>query len=233
VRVPVAAPRPPARQALLALAHLRNGDTYTRLAAGFGIGVATAWRYVREAVTLLTAAADDLDTAMHRIRRLAYAILDGTLIPMDRVANQKPYYSGKHKRHGVNAQVIADAAGRLVWASAALPGSTHDLTAARTHGIIDALTSADVMTFADKGYQGAGGSVRTPFKRRRYRPKLSRRQKAVNRSHARIRARGERGISTLKTWKILAKLRCCPRRATAIVQAILVIHHVETSRYTG
>ena len=30
------------RQALLALAHLRNGDTYTRLAAGFEVGVATA-----------------------------------------------------------------------------------------------------------------------------------------------------------------------------------------------
>jgi DDE superfamily endonuclease len=133
----------------------------------------------------------------------------------------------------VNVQVIADAAGRLVWASGALPGSTHDLTAARTHGIIDALTSADVMTFADMGYQGAGGGVRTPFKRHRYRPKLSRRQRAVNRSHARIRARGERGISTLKTWKILAKLRCCPRRTTAIVHAILVLHHVETSRYTG
>jgi hypothetical protein len=38
----------PARQAMLALAHLRNGDTYTRLAAGFEIGVATAWRYVQE-----------------------------------------------------------------------------------------------------------------------------------------------------------------------------------------
>ena len=36
----------PGRQALLALAHVRNGDTYTRLAAGFEIGVATAWRYV-------------------------------------------------------------------------------------------------------------------------------------------------------------------------------------------
>lgn len=30
----------PGRQSLLALAHLRNGDTYTRLAAGFGIGAA-------------------------------------------------------------------------------------------------------------------------------------------------------------------------------------------------
>jgi hypothetical protein len=203
------------------------------LAHGFEIGVGTAWRYVREAVDLLAAAADDLATAMNRIRALAYAILDGTLIPIDRVADQKPYYSGKHKRHGVNVQVIADAVGRLVWASAALPGSAHDLTAARTHGIVEALTSANVMTFADKAYQGARGSVRTPFKRHRYRPKLSRRQKAVNRAHARICARGERANATLKTWKILTKLRCCPRRATAIVQAIIVLHHVENPIYRG
>lgn len=95
------------------MAHLRNGDPFTRLAAGFGVGTATAWRYVREAIALLTAAADDLTTAMTRIRRLAYAILDGTVVPIDRVADQKPYYSGKHKRHGVNVQVIADPAGRL------------------------------------------------------------------------------------------------------------------------
>ncbi len=88
---------------------------------------------------------------MRRIRLLAYAILDGTLIPTDRVAKQKPYYSGKHKRHSVNMQVIADAAGRLVWASPALPGSVHNLTAARTHGIIEALTRADVMNLRRQG----------------------------------------------------------------------------------
>ncbi|MDT5033307.1 MAG: hypothetical protein QOC94_3478 [Actinoplanes sp.] len=155
----------PGRQALLALAHLRNGDTFTRLASGFAIGTTTAWRYVREAITLLAAHADDLESATTRAARLAYAILDGTLIPIDRVADQQPYYSGKHKRHGVNVQVIADPAGRLVWASPALPGSTHDVTAARTLGLIEALSNADVMTFADKGYQGAGGTIRTPFKR--------------------------------------------------------------------
>jgi hypothetical protein len=221
----------PGRQALLALAHLRNGDTLTRLASGFQIGVTTAWRYVREAIDLLAATADDLDTAMNAIAALAYAILDGTLIPIDRVADQKPYYSGKHRRHGVNVQVIADPAGRLIWASAALPGSSHDLTAARSHGIIDALSSANVMTFADKAYQGARGSIRTPFKRHRYRTKLSRWQKKVNRAHARIRAIGERANATLKTWKVLIKLRCCPRRATAIVQAILALHHVENPGY--
>ncbi|GLZ01259.1 hypothetical protein Acsp02_85100 [Actinoplanes sp. NBRC 103695] len=71
------------------------------MAAGFEIGVTTVWRYVREAVDLFAATADDLDTVMTRIRLLAYAILDGTLIPIDRVADQKPYYSGKHKRHGI------------------------------------------------------------------------------------------------------------------------------------
>jgi hypothetical protein len=85
------------------------------------------------------------------------------------------------------------------------------------------------MIFADKAYRGAGGAVRTPFKRRRYRPPLSRRQREVNRSHARIRARGERAVAILKTWKVLAKLRCCPYRATAIVRAILVLHNTETS----
>ena len=36
----------PGRQALLVLAHLRKGETFADLAAGFAIGVTTAWRYV-------------------------------------------------------------------------------------------------------------------------------------------------------------------------------------------
>jgi hypothetical protein len=62
------------------------------------------------------------------------------------------------------------------------------------------------------------------------RPPLSRRQKAVNRAPSRLSALGERAVATLKIWKVLAKLRCCrhPRRATSIVQAILVLHHTQT-----
>jgi hypothetical protein len=29
-------------------------------------------------------------------------IIDGTLIPIDRIAADRPFHSGKHKRHGVN-----------------------------------------------------------------------------------------------------------------------------------
>jgi hypothetical protein len=45
----------PGRQALLVLAYLRKGETFAALAAGFGIGTATAWRYVtlrREALSV-------------------------------------------------------------------------------------------------------------------------------------------------------------------------------------
>ena len=121
---------PTGRQALLALAHLRCGDTYAQLAAGFGIGIATVFRYIREAVEVLAALAPTLAEAMKTIRAKAFVILDGTLLPIDRIAADTPYYSGKHKRHGVNVQVLTDPFGRLLWASPALPGSTHDLTAA-------------------------------------------------------------------------------------------------------
>ena len=40
----------PGQQALLVLVHLRKGETFAGLAAGFGVGTATAWRYVHETV---------------------------------------------------------------------------------------------------------------------------------------------------------------------------------------
>jgi hypothetical protein len=69
---------PAGRQALLILAHLRNGDTLLRLAAGFGIGVSTLWRYLREGIELLAACADTVGQVMARAVALAYAIPDGT-----------------------------------------------------------------------------------------------------------------------------------------------------------
>jgi hypothetical protein len=42
----------PGQQAMLVLACLRKGDTYTELAAAFGVGLATAWRYVEETTAL-------------------------------------------------------------------------------------------------------------------------------------------------------------------------------------
>lgn len=122
----------------------------------------------------------------------------------------------------MNVQVIADPFGRLLWASSALPGAVHDVRAAREHGIIDALAQAGILCWADKAYQGAKGTVRVPYRGRW--ESLSAGQKAVNRSHARIRALVEQAVATLKAWRLLRKLRCSTTRITSLVQAILTLH---------
>lgn len=215
---------PAGRQALLALAHLRCGDTYAQLAAGFGIGIVTVYRYIHEAIEVLAARAPTLATAMETARTKVFVILDGTLLPIDRIAADTPYYSGKHKRHGMNVQVLTDPFGRLLWASPDLPGATHDLTAARSHGIIDALATAGLKCWADKACQGAGRHIRVPFRGRR----LKRWKRRHNSSHAKIRCVGEQAMATLKGWRLLRKLRCSTNRITDIVKAVLVLHHAST-----
>ncbi|MGV9703098.1 hypothetical protein [Streptomyces sp. NPDC003483] len=109
----------PGRQALLVLAHLPCGDTYARLAAGFRAGIAMVYPCIREAVGLLAALALTLEQAMQAVRKNAYVMLDGTLLPVDRIAADRPYYSRKEKHRGRNVQVLADPAGLLIWVSGA------------------------------------------------------------------------------------------------------------------
>ncbi|MDQ0401485.1 hypothetical protein J2S50_000034 [Streptomyces sp. DSM 40167] len=191
---------PAGRQALLALAHLRCGDTYAQLATWFKIGIATVYWYIREAIEILAALAPTLAKVMEAVRKKAFVILDGTLLPIDRITADTPYYSGKHKRHGMNVQVLTDPFGRLLWASAALPGFTHDLSAARKHGIVDAPATARVKCRADKAYQGAGPHIRVPFRGRR----LKRWKRRHNGSHAKIRCVGEQVMAAPKNWRLLA-----------------------------
>jgi hypothetical protein len=211
----------PGGQALLVLAYLRKGDPFAELAAGFGVSTATAWRYVNETVALLAARAPKLRRALRDAQGAgcAYVVLDGTLIPIDRVAADRPFYSGKHRKHGINLQVIASPAGDIIWVSGPLPGAVHDLTAARIWGILQALAASGLITLSDKGYHGAGEPVRTPY-RGKNKPAS---QKDANRAHARLRAPGERANAQLKTWRILRKLRCCPWRAGQLAKAIHVL----------
>ena len=162
------------QQALLVLAYLRKGETCADLAVGFGIGVTTVFRYIREALQVLSARAIGLREAITVAARKAFVILDGTLLRIDRVGTasgrDRPFYSGKHKRHGVNVQVIADPTGRLIWVSPAAPGARHDMGAAREHGLVEALAAARVRVVADSAYRGAGRNVEVPHCRPRRDP---------------------------------------------------------------
>ncbi|MFF4902660.1 transposase family protein [Streptomyces sp. NPDC001068] len=147
----------------------------------------------------------------------------GTLLPIDRSAADRPHSSGKHRRHGMNVQVIADPFGRLLWASPALSGAVHDIRAARTHDIIDTLTDADVNCWADMGYQGVGGAIRVPMPRQvgeaLRRP--ARRQRLPRQDP---RALGGQAMATLKSWRLLRRLPSSTTRITDLVKAVLTLH---------
>lgn len=91
-----------------------------------------------------------------------FVIVDGTLIPTDRIKADEPYYAQKHKQHGMTVQVVARPDGTPLWFSRATPGRTHDLTAARAHGIVQAGLTQQILVLADRAYQGAGSTFRTP-----------------------------------------------------------------------
>jgi hypothetical protein len=74
--------------------------------------------------------------------RAALPLSRRTLDYLSGVIRRRPFYSGKHRRHGMNLQVIASPHGDIRWVSAALPGAVHDLTAARIWGIVRRLAAA-------------------------------------------------------------------------------------------
>ena len=172
---------------------------------------------MNETVELLAARAPKLRAAVRDAKKSghAYVILDGTLIPINRVAADRPFYSGKHKRHGMNLQVIASPDGYILWVSGALPGSAHDKKAEWVWGVLGELEKAGLVTLADKGYQGSTWA-KIPYRGKNKPEPL----KEANRAHAKLRAPGERANAQLKTWKILSKLRCCPWRAGKLAKAI-------------
>jgi hypothetical protein len=123
-----------------------------------------AHAYTSAVVDLLAARAPGLLKTL-REHEPDFVLLDGALAECDRVGDGRADHSRKHRRHGVNVQVVTDPGGRLLWLSPALPGRTHDLTAARTHRIIRICERQGVPTVADLAYKGAGPWLTTGIKR--------------------------------------------------------------------
>lgn len=93
---------------------------------------------------------------------------------------------------------------------------------------ITALADAGVTCWAGKGYRGAGGPARVPHWGRW--ETLSPGEKAVNRSHAKIRALVDQAVATLKSWRPLRKLRCSTTRITSLVPAAPALHLASSER---
>jgi hypothetical protein len=69
---------------------------------------------------------------------------------VSRVNADRPYFSGKHRVHGMNAQVIAGPDGTILWTARAMPGKVHDPKAAWVWGILRELERAGILVLVDK-----------------------------------------------------------------------------------
>jgi hypothetical protein len=142
------------------------------------VSVATAYRYVHEAIDVIAVHAPDLSDVLARGLRegWAFVCLDSTLIfPPHTAAHPQAgplWYSGKHKQHGGDIQVLTDPTGYPIWVRDVELGSTHDITAARTHALPALYPAAarGLPTLTDKGYAGAGIGIQVPTKAVRRQP---------------------------------------------------------------
>ena len=169
-------------------------------------------------------------------------IVDGTLIHTDRISTPGPtrgvdlWWSGKHRHHGGNIQVVSAPDGWPLWTSPVRPGREHDTTAARADPELLTQIAAWVddgqLGLADLGYEGEADTLRIPIKKTAG-GELSCDQQAYNAVHGALRALGERANSLLKTtFKALRRWRGCPWRIGDIVAAALVLLHHEHGRTT-
>jgi len=137
-------------QALLVLRWFRDDADIKILARDIAVSVATGYRYLHEGIDVLAAHAPDLHQVFEQVRAegWSHVTIDGTLIRTDRVRMPNPvsghdlWYSGKHRAHGGNVQIVCDPTGFPVAISDAQPGSMHDLAAARATGFLGALYAA-------------------------------------------------------------------------------------------
>ncbi len=164
------------------------GHTQAQITTGFGVAATRAYRHVTETVQLLATLAPGPIDALGAASVKAYLILDGTLLPIDRIAADRPCCSGEHKRHGMNVQVVADPFGRLL-----RPCPAPSTTSARP--VPTAPSGPASGAGPTKGYRGAPNTVRIPCWRRW--EALFVGQQAVSRSHVKIRALVEQAVLTL------------------------------------
>lgn len=135
----------PYRQATFVLAWLRHRGDVERLGAGLGLSRATAYRHRDKGISVLAAQAPDLAEVLAAavVDQLPYLILDSIDRLDEKKTNRKgsevdAWYSGKSRDFRANLQALMRPDEVPLWTSLVIPGSFHDIAAARQH-FLDAI----------------------------------------------------------------------------------------------
>jgi DDE superfamily endonuclease/Helix-turn-helix of DDE superfamily endonuclease len=184
----------------LSLMRLRRNATYQDLQEDFGIAASTAWEYHQQMAAFLADVLGTDDADLPTLLAGRVFLVDGTLVPTFHWRHRSDLLSGKHRRRGMNVQVLVDVHGRLINASAAFPGSWHDIHALRESGWLSHFAAA-AKALGDTGYIGEGDHVAIPIKKKSG-IDLTEHQRDFNTHFAKLRVGAEWGIAHLKNWRI-------------------------------
>jgi len=234
----------PFKQAVLVLRWFVESARLRQLAADNKISKSTAYDYLHEGIDVLAEQAPGLAEVLEEAKTsgITHLNLDGTVVRTDRVSTPGPngadlWWSGKHKHHGGNVQVLSDPDGWPLWTSPVRPGREHDTTCAKAApDLLSALeglaADTSLPTLTDLGYENLSPALRHPVKK----PKggrLTDDQRAFNQVIRGIHAVAERANSLLKTtFKALRRVSLDPWRIGAIVKAAHVLLRLEHGRHT-
>jgi hypothetical protein len=127
------------RQAVLVLRWFLDDARMSALAVDNAISSSTAYAYRDEAIAVPAARKPGLHGALLAAKAAGHShvIAGGTLIHTDRTHAPGPtagvdlWWSGKHKAHGGNIQVVSAPDGWPLWTSDLRPGREHDTTTIR------------------------------------------------------------------------------------------------------
>ncbi|MEW1914512.1 transposase family protein [Kitasatospora sp. NPDC085895] len=210
------------------LIHLRHDLPHAVLGLLFGVDRSTITRAVAEIRGLLARRGFAVpDRPGIRLRTLADVFacaqaesvvlrLDATEVQVRRPAGhrggRRAFVSGKKKQNTMKATVVADEAGRTLWAGNLRPGRMHDATAIRGEGIDDLFRRfPDIQVLLDDGYLGLrrdhpGQAVTPPRKANKIcPPEVHEARERDRHQHSSQRIPVEHALADHKRWKGLTR----------------------------
>lgn len=188
---------------LMLLLYYRSYVTQAFLGYVFDIDDSRVCRIIRICEPILARIMDISKIKKISQEEIETLIIDTTEQPIERPQyDQKPYYSGKKKRHTLKTEIRITAQGRIIYISKTNPGSVHDFNLYKQ----EAPVSKKSRVFADSGYQGLDRlhqATEIPYKKLKNKT-LDADETEYNRALSRTRVVVEHIFSQLKTFKILS-----------------------------
>jgi hypothetical protein len=189
---------------MILLMYYRHYVTQRFIGVMFGLDVANVCRIIRKLEPILSQIMKLPNrTGLQPDELRSLIIIDATENQIERPKkNQKPYYSGKKKKHTIKTEIRVTKKGEIVHVSESVPGAVHDF---------DLLKKGEKIpkgsrVYVDSGYQGIQNIHKEseyPYKKPR-KGELSSEEKEYNTALSRVRVKVENVLARIKVFKIMA-----------------------------